>query len=119
LGRLYALASPPDRHLLLEEFSIGQEGVPGWTGMGGELGARARAPLHIKLRVRSSDGRAAPFTLRLIRSGGVDMVVRGETPWERVLEAAPLSPGRREFFRVEITAPHRLLSNPIFVGVSA
>jgi hypothetical protein len=118
-GRLYALAPLPDHHLVLADFSMRQTQQTGWTGMGGEFGARGQAPLLISVRVASSDGRAAPFVLRLIRSGSVDAVVEGTTPFQRILQAKPPRLGSREFFRVEITKPHRLLSNPIFVEARA
>lgn len=113
-GRFYAVKPPPDYSLVLDEFSVGQAGRPGWTPMGGERRVEGRAIL-IRLRVSASDGREAPFTLRLIRSGRLLSVLEERTPFETVLETSPPEGQTREFFRVEITTPHRLLSNPIFV----
>lgn len=113
-GRMYALAPLRDHHLVLEEFSVSQEGGSGIL-MGGELEANQKEPLAVSLRVVASDGRQAPFTLRLIRSGAVHSVLEGRTPFRQTLKVRPPEPGRREFFRIEVTHPHRLLSNPIFV----
>lgn len=72
-------------------------------------------PLLINLRVGASDGREVPFTLRVIRSGKMLQVLQEKTPFKGSLKVNPPGEGRREFFRIEITKPHRLLSNPIFV----
>jgi hypothetical protein len=114
-GRFYAVQPPPDYSLVLEEFSIGQENGNGWTPMGGELLAETRGPLLIRLGVSASDGREVPFTLRLIRSGRLLSLLRERTPFEAVLQTDPPERGTGEFLRVEITEPHRLLANPIFV----
>lgn len=114
-GRMYALTPLRDHHLVLEDFSISLEGVDHWVPMGGELEANGRAAILIRLRVSASNGREMPFTLRLIRSGKVLNVLQGKTPFEQVLTVEPPEAGSREFFRIAITKPHRLLSNPIFV----
>jgi len=114
-GRLYALRRPRDGHLVLEEFALGQEGAGGQATMGGELESNGARPLLLTLRIGASDGRGEPFTARLIRSGSVLDVLRGRTPFERTLRLDPPGAGKREFFRIEITQPHRLLSSPIFV----
>lgn len=114
-GRLYAVQPLRDYSLVLEEFFIGQEGRTGWAPMGGELDADGRGALLIRFRVSASNGQEAPFTLRLIHSGKVLTVLEGTTPFERIVRATPPEAGRREYFRIEIKKPHRLLSNPIFV----
>jgi hypothetical protein len=114
-GRLYALRAPRDGHLVLEEFALGQEGAGGLATMGGELESDRARPLLLTIRIGASDGRGEPFTARLIRSGSVLDVLRGRTPFERTLRLDPPGAGKREFFRIEITRPHRLLSSPIFV----
>jgi len=118
-GRLYALAPLRDHHLVLEDFSMSQKGRTGWIPMGGELEANGQDPLLISLRIRASDGRELPFQGRVIRSGRAVNILQGKTPFETILRAEPPAPGRREFFRMEITTPHRLLSNPIFVRTRA
>lgn len=114
-GRMYAVKPLPNYSLVLEDFSMSQEGGTGRTGMGAELEADGRKPLLISLRVSASNGGEVPFTLRLIHSGAVLSVLEGRTPFEKILTAKPPERGGREFFRIEITKPHRLLSNPIFV----
>ncbi len=114
-GRLYALAPLGDHHLVLEDFSMSQTGMTGWTSMGGELKADGEDPLLISLQIRASDGRELPFQGRVIRSGRVVNILQGKTPFETELRADPPAQGSREFFRIEITRPHHLLSNPIFV----
>lgn len=114
-GRFYAVTPLPEYSLVLEEFSAGQDGRTGWTPMGAELRVEGRSAILIRLRVSASDGREVPFTARLIRSGRLLSVLEERTPFETVLPADPPEGETREFFRVEITKPHRLLSNPIFV----
>jgi hypothetical protein len=114
-GRFYALRPLPDHHLVLADFSISQEGRKEWALMGGELEAAGPGPLLISLKLRASREESVPFTLRLIRAGRILEVRQGRTPFDTVVKVAPPERGRREFFRMEVTAPHRLLSNPIFV----
>ena len=115
LGRFYSVRRKPDYRLVLEDFSIGQKGRREWIPMGGDLEADGEAPLGIRLRIGASDRREVAFTLRLIRSGKQVRVVKGKTPFVETVEVMPPDGGRREFFRIEIVKPHRLLSNPIFV----
>jgi hypothetical protein len=113
-GRLYSVRPLPDLSLRLDEFSLSQEAGNQRIPMGGELEAQGGGALLIRLRVSTGDRREVPFTLRLIRSGRLHSVVEGRTPFEKILEAPPPEPGAREYFRIEITTPHWLLSNPIF-----
>lgn len=113
-GRHYAVTPVPEYSLVLEDFSVGQDGRVR-TPMGGELEAHGRGPVLVSLRIAASDGREVPFTLRLIRSGRVLSVLESRTPFQTVVQATPPAPGSREFFRIDIKKPHRLLSNPIFV----
>ena len=115
LGRFYSVQPKPKYRLVLEEFSIGQKETGEWIPMGGEFEAGGEAPLSIRLRIDGSDGRERAFTLRLIRSGRLLRVIQGRTPFAETLEATPPDQGIREFFRIELVKPHRLLSNPIFV----
>jgi len=115
LGRFYSVQPKPKYRLVLEEFSIGQKETGEWIPMGGEFEAGGEAPLSIRLRIDASDGRERTFTLRLIRSGRLLRVIQGRTPFSDTLEVAPPHRGMREFFRIELVKPHRLLSNPIFV----
>ncbi len=115
LGRFYGVKPKPDYRLVLEDFSIGQKQTGEWIPMGGELDAGGEAPLSIRLRISTSDSRERAFTLRLIRSGKLLRVIQGKTPFAETLEATPPDRGRRDFFRIELVKPHRLLSNPIFV----
>jgi len=114
-GRLYAVRSLGDYHFVLEEFAMAEEGGGDWVTMGGEVAARGPAPLRLRVRITASDGRAAPIAGRVIRSGAVVAALEGVTPLERTLAVAPPPPGRREFVRLEVTGPRRLLANPIFV----
>ncbi len=115
LGRFYSVQPKPKYRLVLEDFSIGQKGGKVLIPMGGELEAGGEAPLSIRLRIDASDSRERAFTLSLIRSGRLLRVIQGRTPFAETIEAAPPDRGMREFFRIELVKPHRLLSNPIFV----
>jgi len=112
-GQFYSIRPLPDYSLVLEDFSISSPTFR--AEMGGELEVDDGEPLLIRLRIVASDGREVPFALRLIRSGNVLSVLQAKTPFEKVLRAKPPEGGKPEFFRIEITNPHRLLSNPIFV----
>lgn len=114
-GRFYAVAPVPGLSLVLEEFSISQEPDQRPVPMGGEVRASGTGPLRLRLRVAASDGREVPVAMRLIRSGAVIAVLRGNTPYERTLPVEPPPPGTRAFLRLEVTEPLRLLANPIFV----
>ena len=114
-GRFYSIQPKPDYRLVLEDFSIGGNGSSEWILMGGAVEAGDRS-LRIRLGVGTNDNRQVPFVLRLVRSGKLFRVIEGMTPFSEILEVAPPDRGRREFFRIELVKPHRLLSNPIFVG---
>jgi hypothetical protein len=115
-GQLYALRPLPDYHLVLDEFAIGQDPEGPRVGMGAELTATRAEPLHLRIRLSASDGRAVPVSLALIRSGRVAETLTAVTPSELSLPVDPPAPGAREFFRLEVERPHPLLSNPIFVA---
>jgi hypothetical protein len=113
VGRFYSVHPKPDYRLALEDFTIGRNGKREW--MGGELEVDEEGPLSIHLRIDASDGQERAFTLRLIRSGKLLGVIKDKTPFAKTLEATSPDVGQREFFRIELVKPHRLLSNPIFV----
>lgn len=114
-GRLYAVRSLGDYHLVLEEFAMAEDGGPDWVTMGGEVAARGAAPLRLRVRIAASDGRAVRVAGRVVRSGVIVAALEGTTPLERTLTVDPPAPGRREFVRLEVREPARLLANPIFV----
>jgi len=114
-GRFYSVQPLPEDHLVLEDFSISQEARRAEARMGEELEVDGERPLQIHLRLSASDGWEVPFTLRLIRSGRLLSVLQAETPFEVTLASPPPEKGGRVFFRIDVTSPHRLLSNPIFV----
>ncbi len=118
-GQFYALASTLHYHLVLDDFSIRREGTDTGTPMGGELRVDGQGPLLLGLRLSADDGREVPVTARLVRSGRVVAELAGTTPFERRLRVEPPAPGAREFFRLDVTRPHRLLGNPIFVRRTA
>ncbi|MBI3454380.1 MAG: hypothetical protein HY002_01145 [Candidatus Rokubacteria bacterium] len=114
-GQVYPLTPRPDYHLRLDEFSISQEGMRTWVPMGAELRATGPRPLLVSLRLSATDGRAVPVAVRLIRTGRVASELQMTTPVDTVLTLEPPAAGAREFVRIEVTKPHPLLSNPIFV----
>ncbi|MFQ5848666.1 MAG: hypothetical protein ACE5IQ_13470 [Candidatus Methylomirabilales bacterium] len=118
-GRFYSVRPKSDYRLVLEDFSIGHGGGSQWTPMGGEFEASGKDPLRIRLRIGASDGRDVDVAVRLIRSGRLVDVRKGRTPFAETLKVMPPDRGRREFFRIEVAPPHRLLSNPIFVRSQA
>lgn len=115
LGRFYSVRPIRDHRLVLEDFSIGQEGGSIWIPMGGELEASGESPLAIRLRIGERDGRAVDFALRVIRSGRLIDVFQGRTPFSEILKVKPPDRGRADFFRIDVVKPQQLISNPVFV----
>lgn len=114
-GRFYSVGPHPDYHLILEDFSISQEGKNIWIPMGGELEATGEGPLWIRLQIGERDGRAVDFALRLIRSGRALDIIQGRTPFSETLKVTLPNRGQSDFFRIDVVKPQQLVSNPIFV----
>ena len=114
-GRLYALMRTAETGLVLAEFSVTAGGAVGQSG--DRLRAPSGTPLEVQVAVEASDGSAQPIRVSLVRNGVAMEAWAGQTPF-RAVHREPLGEGP-VIFRVDVhgRSPHRLLTNPIFVGV--
>ena len=113
-GRMFAVERPPEYSLLLRNFSLSQ-GESSHSAMSGEeLRIDGQSPILVGIKVEASDGSRRPLRIDLIRSGILIQHFEGETPFQTVYrDAAPLGTGKI-FYRLKMTSPHLLVSNPIF-----
>lgn len=113
-GRTYAVERPREYSLLLRDFALSQ-GTSRHTAISGdELRVEGHDPLLVQITVEATDGARRPLRLDLIRSGALIQHVEGETPFQAVYRDAPPSGTEKIFYRLMITSPHLLVSNPIF-----
>ena len=113
-GRMFAVQRPPEYSLLLRDFSLSQGESRHSTISGDELRIEGQDPLLVRLKVETSDGSHRPLHLDLIRSGTLIQHFEGETPFQTTYRDAPPSKTEKIFYRLKITSPHLLASNPIF-----
>ncbi|MDE2485682.1 MAG: hypothetical protein KGL32_10635 [candidate division NC10 bacterium] len=113
-GRMFAVQRPHDYTLLLRDFSLSQEGGKRAAISGEELRIAGQDPLLVRIKVEASDGSHRPLRIDLIRSGALIRHFEGETPFQVVYRDTPPSGSGKIFYRLKITSPHLLASNPIF-----
>jgi len=114
-GRCYGTRPLDGYHLLLDDFAVAQEPEGPGAGMGAELVTAGPRPLRLRLSLSASDGRTAPVSVRVIKSGRVVAELTGRTPFQGTWTDDPPGRGRREVYRLQVVRPHVLLSNPVFV----
>jgi hypothetical protein len=112
-GRMYAVSRTPAYALTLGSFAVRQGDQE--AGSGETLPARASEPLEIRVGVEASDGGEYPLRALLVRNGQVVQLWMGKTPL-RVVHREPVG-ATPAYYRLEVrgSAPHQILSNPIFV----
>ncbi|HEY3067290.1 MAG TPA: hypothetical protein VGL09_15965 [Methylomirabilota bacterium] len=112
-GRMYALHRAPKEALALGAFAV-RAGAATATS-GDTLMAPPGTPLEVDVAIDASDGGPQEVRVALVRDGAVVEAWSGTTPF-RGRHLATFD-GRSTFFRVDArgVAPHRLLTNPIFV----
>jgi hypothetical protein len=116
-GRLYALQRTAEAELALIDFSIV---TPGGTARPGEtLRVQPGTPLEIRISLGAGGAAALPVRLSLVRNGTVAEAWAGQTPFETVRRES--AEGRPAVYRLDVrsTAPHRLLTSPIFIMVDS
>jgi hypothetical protein len=113
-GRMFAVQRPPEYSLLLRDFSLSQGESRHAAISGDELRIEGQDPLLVRLKVETSDGSRRPLRLDLIRSGTLIRRFDGETPFQTTYRDAPPSGTEKIFYRLKMTSPHLLASNPIF-----
>jgi len=112
-GRLYALQRAPDAELVLADYSVVAGGAVAQSG--DRLPVAAGTPLEVRIGVEANPGLPLPVRVTLVRNGAVVEAWAGQTPFRAVHREQADGP---TVFRVDVrsTAPHRLLTSPIFVG---
>jgi hypothetical protein len=113
-GRMYARRRTAADALVLSRFRLECRGCDP-VEAGGRLTAPRMEGAELVVEITTESGRPMPVRVRLVRSGAVAQEVHGLTPLTlRHREAAG---GGRRFFRLEAQgpAPHRVLSNPVFL----
>lgn len=116
-GRMYTLHRTEEYGLVLEDFSVFDEGTQKRVFSGDGLESKGQGPITVKITVSTTDGGSRPLTVRLIRSGEVIKVYEGMTPLS--ISYRDNSFPEKFYYRLDIgKGPHRILSNPIFVRVS-
>lgn len=113
-GRMFAVQRPHEYSLLLRDFSLSQGESSRSAMSGDELRLEGQGPLLVHIKVEASDGSRRPLRIDLIRSGTLIQRFEGETPLQTVYrDGLPLG-ADKVFYRLKITSPHLLASNPIF-----
>jgi hypothetical protein len=112
-GRMYAEGAAYPRFVSLDEFSVsGVSGGPAAVS-GESVRLKGRARVRIRLSEKAASGTAA--TVRLIRGGKVIRTFRGELPLD--IDYTDELPVRgATYYRMDMTGPARIISNPIFVA---
>ncbi|MBI2544098.1 MAG: hypothetical protein HYW16_02600 [Candidatus Rokubacteria bacterium] len=112
-GRMYSLSRTPAYALTLRSFTVHQGDRE--AGSGETLQAAATGPLEVRVGVDASDGGEYPVRALLVRNGQVVQLWMGKTPL-RVMHREVVGAGAA-YYRLEVrgTAPHQILSNPVFV----
>jgi hypothetical protein len=99
---LYARQRQPDWGLRLDDFSL----------------TPSENAVTLRLAVSTTDGRAAPVNVRVIRSGELWREFMATAPFDREWhDVAPASD--RVYYRVEVgQGDQHLMSNPIFLAIA-
>jgi hypothetical protein len=113
-GRFYAVQQEAGAELGLTEFSVragGAAAIPGDI-----LRLSEATPVEITIAVEATGGASAARDVRvtLVRNGAVVRAWSGTPPPFRVVHR-DIFDGSPTFYRLDVRAPGRLLSNPIFV----
>lgn len=113
-GRMYARHRTAEYGLILNDFSLLDEGSGKKAFSGDLLEVEGAGPIAITIEVTTTDGRSRPLRGVLIRSGEVLQIFRGKTPFQ--VSYRDQLPGEGAYYRLDIReGPDRILSNPIFV----
>jgi hypothetical protein len=113
-GRLYAVQRGAETELVLREFSIAAPGAV--ATLSDALRVPAGTPLEVRIAISASGGAVLPVRLTLVKNGAVVEAWAGQTPFQTVRRES--TDGRPAVYRLDVrsTAPHRLLTSPIFVA---
>jgi hypothetical protein len=111
-GRFYAVEQEAGAELGLTEFSVRAGGTAAISG--DLLRISETTPVEITIAVEATTGAAArDVRVTLVRNGAVVRAWTGPPPFRAVHR--DIFDGSPTFYRLDVRAPGRLLSNPIFV----
>lgn len=116
-GRMYSCRGDIDSpRLVLEEFSISDPKTAQTGVMGDEIFSKDYPRINVLISTTSPE-EANYTTVRIIRSGKLLKTLSGETPLRINFQDEFMDPGKKIFYRVDVTDKkrRRLVSNPIFV----
>ncbi|MFQ6083742.1 MAG: hypothetical protein ACE5WD_10320 [Candidatus Aminicenantia bacterium] len=120
-GRMYACRGDVDfPRLILEDFSISDSETSLKGIMGEEIFSEGYPRINILIPPISSE-KENSITVRLIRYGKLLKTFSGETPLNINFQDEFFEPGKKIYYRLDITAKkgRKLISNPIFVKFQA
>jgi hypothetical protein len=116
-GAFYARRRQPDWGLMLDDFSLHGPHAEAISGQTAEVGPGATVTL--RLAVSASDGRTAPITVNVIRSGRPWQTFTASTPFEHHWSDDAPPVGGRAYYRVDVgKGDQHVLSNPVFVSTT-
>lgn len=117
-GRAYAVERyAKGFRLKLDEFQVSTDSSPFETTAGAVVRRSGDEPVRLLVRLSATDQAAHPVTLRVIRSGQVVAINKGQTPLEFQMTDEAATPDQPAAYRLEATGGGvgELLSNPIYV----
>ena len=114
-GKMYALWKTKEYGLILDKFFIDVDGKP--LIMGDEITSSGRVKIYCN--IISSDGKAKPVKVKVIKSGSILKIFEGFTPMNVRFQDSNLEKGRKIYYRLDIEGkyPHRIFTNPVFVNI--
>jgi hypothetical protein len=113
-GRFYALQRGGESSLVLGEYTAVAPAAT--AGCGERLQVPAGTPIEVRIAVEAAGPASMPLKVALVRDGEVADAWTGATPFRavhRTVTGGPIAVYRLD---VRSTAPHRLITSPIFVG---
>ncbi len=113
-GRLYAVQRGGEASLVLGEYAVVTAEATAESG--DRLRVPAGAPIEVRVAVEATGPASLPLRITLVRNGEVADAWTGQTPFRAVHRT--VAGATAAVFRLDVrsSAPHRLLTSPIFVG---
>lgn len=115
-GRMYALQRTKESGLVLNDFSLGSSDGERSAISGETLQADGGGSLRVRIAISTSDGKASPVMVRVIRGGTVLTAVNETTPFSVSIEDRGPMAGETTYYRLLVgSGAQQIISNPIFV----
>lgn len=115
-GRMYALRRTKESGMVLDDFSLGSS-AGGRSAMSGEtLQVDEGGFLRVRVAISTSDGKAEPVMVRVIRGGTVLAALNETAPFSLSIEDRGPVAGETTYYRLLVgSGAQQIISNPIFV----